>query len=242
VVIAPYAIGNSQEALINTARLKNCEFGPFKVIGPAGVEYLYGDEKSHVGEIIYLGNPLQVYEDRADGYFWDDYDNTRNIHIHHIDNSEGYHHAEMVDCKDGTENVTIEYCTDGGGSQNNDEITPKSILMRGHNCTVRWNRLANGFGNGIQAYKPGQPQLFPEFGFDEEVLNRIATDNEFYGNEIYDFEGLAIALDDETRDAQRHICGNEIRGETNGDPEKVCPEELPEGDGIGHTGGDSPWG
>jgi hypothetical protein len=90
-------------------------------------------------------------------------------------------------------------------------------------------------------YKPGQPQVFPEYGFTQEVLDKIATDNEIYGNEIYDFKGKAIALDDETRDAQRHLCGNDIRGDTNGNPEMECSEGLPDGEGVGHTGGDSPW-
>jgi len=241
LVFAPYGIGNTQRALVTARHLKDSEFGPFKVIGPAGVQYLYGDKKSHIGEILYIGQPLQVYADGAQGYHWDTYDQTRNIHIHHIDNSEGYHHAEMVDCKDGTRNITIEYCTDGGGSANNDPFNPQSIHVRGYNCTIRWNRLANGNGNGIEVYKPGETQLFPEFGFTQEVVDKIATDNEIYGNEIYDFEGFAIALDEDTRDAQRHLCGNDIRGDTNGNPEKECPESLPTGNGIGHTGGDSPW-
>lgn len=241
VVIAPHGIGNSQTQLINVIRAKNCEFGPFKMIGPAGVEYLYGDKVSHQGEILYIGSPLQVYADGADGYFWDEYDKTRNIHIHHIDNSEGYHHSEIVDCKDGTENITIEYCTDAGGSRNNEPYSAQSVHMRGHNCTVRWNRLADGAGNGIEVYKPGSNELYPEFGFDERVVDRIAIENEIYGNEIRDFEKKAIAFDEGTRDAQRRVCGNDIRGDTNGEPKKQCPETLPKGDGIGHTGGDSPW-
>lgn len=241
VVFAPHGIGHTQRALVSVIHTKDSEFGPFKMIGPAGVQYLYGDEQSHIGEILYIGQPLQVYADGAQGYHWETYDQTRNIHIHHIDNSEGYHHAEMVDCKDGTRNITIEYCTDAGGSANNDPFTPQSIHMRGHNCTVRWNHLANGNGNGIEVYKPGSEQLFPEFGFTQEVVDKIATQNEIYGNEIYDFDGEAIGLDEDTIDAQRHVCGNDIRGETSGTPEKPCPEELPDGDGVGHTGGDSPW-
>ncbi|MEF8785102.1 MAG: DUF1565 domain-containing protein [Haloarculaceae archaeon] len=241
VTVAPHGIGNSQTQLINVIRAKDCEFGPFKMIGPAGVEYLHGDKQSHQGEILYLGSPLQTYADGADGYFWDEYDRTRNIHVHHIDNSEGYHHSEIVDCKDGTENITIEYCTDAGGSRNTEPFSIQSIHVRGHNCTFRWNRLAGGEGNGIEVYKPGSDELYPEFGFDEEVVDRISTDNEIYGNEIHDFGNLAIAFDNETRDAQRHVCGNDIRGETNGMPEKECAEDLPRGDGIGHTGGNSPW-
>lgn len=241
IVFAPHGIGHSQRALVSVVHTKDSEFGPFKMTGPAGVQYLYGDTKSHIGEILYIGQPLQVYADGAQGYHWDTYDQTRNIRIHHIDNSEGYHHAEMVDCKDGTRNITIEYCTDAGGSANNDPFSPQSIHMRGHGCTVRWNRLADGNGNGIEVYKPGSDQLFPEFGFTKEVVDRIATDNEIYGNQIYDFDGKAIAFDEETEDAQRHVCGNDIRGETSGTPEKPCPEELPDGNGVGHTGGDSPW-
>lgn len=241
VVVAPYGIGNSQKTLINTVRLKDCEFGPFKVIGPAGVEYLYGDKQSHVGEILYLGSPLQVYAEDIPGYVWNDYDKTRNIHVHHIDNSEGYHHSELVDCKDGTSNITIEYCTDAGGSENNEPYGPQSIHVRGHDCTIRWNRLANGAGNGIEVYKPGQPQEFPEYGFTQEVIDRIATDNEIYGNEIYNFGNKAIAFDEETRDAQRVVCGNVIQGDMDGSPEESCSADLPNAEGIGHTGGDSPW-
>jgi len=241
VVIAPHGIGNSQEKLISVVRVKDSEFGPFKVIGPAGVQYLYGDAVSHIGEILYIGQPLQVYADGADGYFWDTYDQTRNIHIHHIDNSEGYHHAELVDCKDGTRNITVEYCTDAGGSQNNEPFSAQSIHVRGHDCTFRWNRLAGGEGNGIEVYKPGSDELYPEFGFDQQVVDRIATDNEMYGNQISDFGGKAIAFDEDTRDAQQHVCGNDIDGSTNGNPEQECPAKLPAGDGIGHTGGDSPY-
>jgi hypothetical protein len=241
VVIAPTGIGNSKTQLINVIRAENCEFGPFKIIGPAGVEYLHGDKQSHQGEFLYIGTPLQTYADGADGYFWDQYDRSRNIRVHHIDNSEGYHHCEIVDCKDGTEDITIEYCTDAGGSRNNEPFSPQSIHMRGHDCTVRWNRLADGAGNGIEVYKPGSDELYPEFGFDEEVVDQIATANAIYGNEIHEFGNQAIAFDAETRDAQRHVCGNDVSGETNGRPEKACPAAVPEGDGIGHTGGDSPW-
>ena len=241
IVIAPHGIGHSRRELINVIRANDCEFGPFKVIGPAGVEYLHGDKRSHIGEILYIGSPLQVYADEADGYFWDKYDQTRNIHVHHVDNSEGYHHSELADCKDGTRNITVEYCTDAGGSRNNEPYNPQSVHMRGHNCTVRWNRLAGGAGNGVEVYKPGSDEVYPEFGFDEAVVEKIATDNEIYGNEIHDFRDLAIALDDETQDVQRRICGNDIQGETNGEPQKQCTGDLPEGDGVGHTGGDSPY-
>jgi hypothetical protein len=241
VVVAPHGIGNSQTQLINVIRAKDCEFGPFEIIGPAGVEYLHGDKESHQGEVLYLGTPLQTYADGADGYFWDEYDESRNIRVHHIDNSDAYHHSEIVDCKDGTRNVTIEYCTDAGGSKNNEPFSIQSIHMRGHDCTVRWNRLADGAGNGIEVYKPGSDELYPEFGFDEAVVDRIATDNEIYGNEIHGFEKKAIAFDEETADAQQHVCGNDIEGETSGTPEKECPDSLPEGDAVGHTGGESPY-
>lgn len=242
VVFAPHAVGNSKTQLINVNRAKNCEFGPFEVNGPAGVEYLYGDKESHQGEILYLGHPLQTFADGADGYFWDEYDQTRNIHVHHIDNSEGHHHCEIVDCKDGTRNITIEYCTDGGNSKNNEPWTPQSIHVRGHDCTIRWNRLLGGDGNGIEVYKPGSDDLYPEFNFTEEVVDRIATDNEIYGNEITGFQGQAIAFDEDTLGAQNYVCGNDIQGATNGEPEKECPDALPSEDTIGHMGGDSPWG
>lgn len=241
VVFAPHGIGHTRRALVSVIHTKDSEFGPFKMIGPAGVQYLHGDKESHIGEILYIGQPPQTYQGDAEGYGWDTYDQTRNIRIHHIDNSEGYHHAELVDCKAGTRNITIEYCTDSGGSTNNESYTGQSLHMQGHDCTVRWNRLANGTGNGIEVYNLPTDILIPELGFDQEVVDRIATNHEIYGNEIHDYGGKAIALNEETRDAQKHICGNDIRGETNGNPETPCPEELPSGEEIGHTGGDSPW-
>lgn len=69
---------------------------------------------------------------------------------------------------------------------------------------------------------------------------RIATENECYGNEMHGFAELGIGLDDEAEDPHRNICGKAVRGDTNGDPANGSPEDLPEGDGIGETGGDSP--
>jgi hypothetical protein len=239
VKIAPHGVGNSQTKFIQMTRAKNSAIGPFKVHGPAGVNYLYGDVKSHIGEIVYLGTPYQNYVDYD--WPWNTYDETRNIRIHHIDNSHGYHHAEMVDCKEGTRNITIEYCTDGGGTAINEPFSTQAIHLRAQDSTVRWNRLVGGNGNGIAVYKPTEKELVPTLGFDQDAWDSIATNNEIYGNTIQGFPQQAIGLSEPTEGAQKRLCGNTIQGEPSGTPEQDCSAAVPRGDGIGHTGGDSPW-
>jgi len=112
----------------------------------------------------------------------------------------------------------------------------------------------------LPAYRQGVFERFKDrFDTDDEYLvelldidsvNEIVKDGDFDKEEVLAAlhevdeapDGKSSPWDDEdTIDAQRHVCGNDIEGSTNGDPEKECPAELPAGDGIGHTGGDSPY-
>lgn len=232
VVVKPHAVGNCTRDFIKINWSRNVEIGEFRVIGPAGIDYLKGETDGHNSEIIYLGNP----PDRE----WPP-DLTRNVHIHHINNSAGYPHTELVDCKTGTSNVTIEYCTDAGGSAEalTDDGTESALHIGGTDVTVRWNVLSGGAQAGIEidsdiAATEDPPDSYADGG----------TNNAIYGNRLVDNRGKALRFaypDSQGWEAQRVICGNEYNGQTHGDPDRVCPSELPKGDGIGHTGGESPW-
>jgi hypothetical protein len=244
VVVKPDRIGNTQRNMIIVWRTETIEIGEFEVIGPAGAGWVFSDRTDHVGEIIYLGQaPANVVED-FDWYPWDRYDETRDVHVHHVDNSAGHPHSELVDCKLGTHDVTVEYCTDAGGSRNNETYTPSTISLRGHDATVRWNRLADGEGHAIEI-RDRRGYSGPRIEAEPQALADAAgTGNDVYGNEISGFGGEALTLtewvDGEPLE-QGHVCGNDVTGETDFDPEQSCSAAVPEGDGVGHLGGDSPW-
>lgn len=244
IVVKPDRIGNTGRNMIIVWRTVGVEIGEFEVIGPAGASWVFNDKTEHVGEIVYLGQaPANIVGKDFDWYPWDRYDETRDVHVHHIDNSAGHPHADFVDCKLGTHDVTIEYCTDAGGSQNNETYMTSSITLRGHDATVRWNKLADGSGDGIEI-RDQRGYSGPRIeGEPRELVERAGTGNDIYGNEISGFGGEAITLpewlDGEPLE-QGHICGNEVSGETDFDPETACSGAVPDGDGIGHLGGESP--
>lgn len=232
IVVKPHAVGNCTRDFIKINWARNVEIGEFRVIGPAGVDYLKGGVIGHNSEIIYLGNP----PDRE----WPP-DLSRDVYIHHIDNSAGYPHAELVDCKTGTSNVTIEYCTDAGGASEaiTDEGTESAVHIGGTDITVRWNVISNGAQAGIE--------IDSDIAATENPLEGYApggTNNAIYGNRLVDNQGRALQFaypDSQGQEVQRVICGNEYNGQTHGDPDRACSSEISEGDGIGHTGGESPW-
>ena len=245
VVVKPDRIGNTQRNMIIVWRTEDVEVGEFEVIGPAGAGWVFNDREEHVGEIIYLGQaPANIVGKDFDWYPWDRYDATSDVHVHHVDNSAGHPHADLVDCKLGTHDVTIEYCTDAGGSQNNETYIPSSITLRGHDATVRWNRLADGEGHAIEIRDQRGYSGQRIEGEPQELVEKAGAGNDVYGNEISGFGGEALTLpewlDGEPRE-QGNVCGNDVTGETDFDPEQSCSDAVPEGDGIGHLGGDSPW-
>jgi len=256
LVISPHGIGGAGGALINSIRIKNCEIGGFKVIGPAGTNWIFDDTENHYGEIVYLGTASNNIVKRGE---FDDYDNSRNIRVHHIDNSEGHPHSELVDCKTGVENVTIEYCTDAWGAEKDDGIERTQIInMGGYNCTVRWNLLRGSRGYGIEIngglMRPEYGELSWRWSYatpETEFEENIGTENAVYGNVITEYTQTAVYFQQVHRmrdvdgrvdpENQRHVCGNTIDGPTDGSPDAECDAELPAGEGIGHLGGDSPW-
>lgn len=248
LVVSPHRIGNASQSLINSVQFKDSTIGGFKVIGPAGARWLFDDTEGHNGEIVYLGTSI----DNRVGRGYDEYDRTRNIRVHHIDNSEGHPHAELVDCKEGTSNITIEYCTDAGGIQSDDSPFSSAIPLRGYDCTVRWNIIQNAEGSGIEIGPWGtlsNPEYLGEA--ETEFDRRLGTGHTIYGNV---FTGNALDAIDFFREsqvpgretnpgpeAQRLICGNFVDAYSDGNPEKACDSEHPSTDGVGHLGGESPW-
>jgi hypothetical protein len=250
LVVSPHRIGNAGGALINSVMLKDCDIGGFEVIGPAGAAWLFDDEKEgHYGEIVYLGTASDNRAERG----YDDYDRTRNIRVHHIDNSAGHPHSELVDIKEGVSNVTVEYCTDAGGVQSEDGYTSSSIYLMGHDCTIRWNVIQDAHGSGVEIgpwgylSSPGEFLAKPETEFDRQLGKGNAIyGNVFTGNktDAIDFmreswrprqEGNPLPED------QRALCDNIYDGYSDADPSKSCSTDLPSSDGVGHLGGESPW-
>ena len=238
IVVAPHALGNSERAMTVFERTKHLEIGPFKVIGIAGAGFLFGDNHTHVGEIIYLGQPPSTVE--RDSYPWPHIDQSRHIHVHHIDNSAGYPHSELVNTKLGTYDVLVEYCTDGGGSQNTESEPSASISFTGHNATLRWCDLRNGQGRGVEVLGGGSDWLADRE--DPPIAPQtVGTGHAIYGNTIKGFDDRALNIEYTSPEEQRALCGNNITGNANAEPQKACPSSIPKGNGIGYTGGDSPW-
>lgn len=261
VRLMPRAIGNCRRVMIQHIRTNQFEVGGFEVIGPAGVENLYGDAASHIGEIVYLGTAPDNITD--EWYQWDGPDLSHDIHVHHIDNSAGHPHAELVDVKAGCHNVLIEYCTDGGGAgryvlPSHSDTSETAFHLGGRQCTLRWNIVENSLGQAVEVASWGvsHPGAFEQekgLPYPEDLFDH-GRSNSIYGNRFTDCAGLAIQYpliypedgeayiaDEYGPDEQHHVCGNVVSGPTHGTPEKECSNDLPTGDGIGHTGGESPW-
>lgn len=249
LVISPHGIGNAGGALINSVMIKNSTIGGFKVIGPAGAYWLFDDKQAgHYGEIVYLGTSPDNRVERG----YDDYDRTRNIRVHHIDNSEGHPHAELVDCKEGVSDVTVEYCTDAGGIQSDDSVFSTAITLRGFDCTVRWNVIQDAEGSGIEI-GPWGTMTNPDFLGEPETdfERRLGTGHAIYGNvftgntlDAIDFLRESAVPGQETNplpEDQRMICDNLVDAYSDGTPSKKCDSGHPLTDGVGHLGGESPW-
>lgn len=249
LVIKPSRIGNFRGNMIKLGWVENVEVGEFQVIGPSGVRYLLTDKIGHWGEIVYVGtSPLQ--ELNEPGGLSEEFrasDESNNIHIHHIDNSAGHGHSEIVNTKMGTYDVLVEYCTDGGGSQNTESYHAGSVNLQSYGATVRWCDLRNGHGDGVKigdgtAVKRQEEKPESELTEGERLAG---TKNSIYGNRVTGFDDYAFRFPrqdhGQTPDAQRAFCDNKYDGPTDGNPDKPCGDDIPTSNGIGHLGGDSPW-
>ncbi|MFC3958074.1 hypothetical protein [Halovivax cerinus] len=234
IVCAPAGVGNSRRPLMLFERTKNLEIGPLEVIGMAGAEFILNEEsQSQAGEVIYIGQPTTTVE--RDSYPWETLDQTRNVHVHHIDNSAGHPHSELVNTKLGTRNILIEYCTNGGGTQNNGSHPSAAVRFESHNATLRWSDLRNGEGYGVEVV--GQRDWLRDR--DDPVMDpdQAGTGHSIYTNRIVDFGEKAIQFTAPVAD-QRILCGNKITGEADGSSTTTCPTDVPSGSGIGHASGE----
>jgi halocyanin-like protein len=223
-VVEPSRAGNTGRALIQTVRIRDAVIGNFEVTGPTGMRYdprVANHEIGHVGEIVYVGSPETVRTRESHPY--DTLDRSRNIRIHHIDNSAGYSHNEFVEVKLGSTNVTVEYCTDRNAGHNTEGLVEPAILIAGNDCTVRWNDVGScPVPIGFNAWTP-TGDIDP---------GDWAQNNAVYGNHIHGFAAgaLRFPVEDDVgiRPAdQRVLCGNRIE---RGDP----PVEpwVPEANGF----------
>jgi hypothetical protein len=256
LVVSPHRIGYAGGALINSKRIKDSAIGGFEVIGPAGAGWLFSERDGHYGEVVYLGTAADKLVERGN---FEDYDHTRNVRVHHIDNSAGHPHSELVDCKTGTRNITVEYCTDAGGVQSDDSYWSQAIALGGRDCTVRWNVVRDAMGSGVGIGPVGFKSKFENDSGNGAYLTEPRTEKErrmgkghaVYGNVFTGNSADAIDFVRESyrpgRDSnplpedQRALCGNLFDGYSDGAPDSACPSGLPAGDGVGHLGGESPW-
>lgn len=212
VVIEPSRIGNCSGNMIFVTRLHGGSIGGFDVIGPAGMDFhpdVEDPTESHVGEIIYVGTTLDDLDER---YPWDSLDRSRDIRIHDIDNSDGYHHSQFVDLKIGTENITVENCIDRGSGQVTDAASAAAIELKGNEHTIRWNDIGEcRWGFIFGAWIP------PDHDHHANGED-WARHNEVYGNHIHEFSEDAFKFweDPEAQSGpvgpedQAILCGNEI--------------------------------
>lgn len=210
LVIKPAAIGTARQALVKHSRSNDVEIGEFEVIGPAGLNHLLGGEEGHNGEIVYLGNAAGQLH--AEFYPWDTVDQSSDIHIHHIDNSAGHPHAEMVDVKAGVSDVLIEYCTDGGGfgRYTHPDAPPTSeaaFHLIGNETTLRWCVVTDGHGRAVEIAGDGahDPEGFEaDKGFPlPDAVADSGRNNSVYGNRFVGNPGLAIRFPIETATSSR---------------------------------------
>lgn len=239
VAIRPAGLGHSIRPLIVVKRSTNIDIGEFQVTGLVGASYvLTGSNQSHAGEIVYVGTPPSAYETR--NHPWSPLDETNKVRIHHIDNTAGHPHSELVNTKMGTHDVLVEYCSDGGGSQNNDPYPAASAHLQSYNATVRWCKLANGQGYGIHV-NAGAKGYLDKFEDPPISKERVGDGHRIVGNVIKGFDDGPLAYSKTSSEAQDTVCGNLISGSAPGNPTETCGETVPTGEDAGHLGGDSPW-
>lgn len=156
-------------------------------------------------------------------------DRCHDIHIHHIDKSAGYIHGDFVALEGGTYNCTIEYCTDRNGGHTTDDSWTPAVVIGGYDHTVQYYDID---GASISVL------------FDVVPVEDQPRGNDVYHNHLHGYMDRAIGFqyrDRSNPDQQGEICGNQIDRPTDANPTKEYSIDVPSGDGIGHTGGNSPW-
>ncbi len=219
IVVAPHAIGYSRRSLVGLERTVGAELGPTRISGLAGGNYQLGGEESRNGELFYIGTSHSNLG--ADWHPWTELDETRDVRIHHIDNSEGHPHAMAVDLKEGTRNVTVEYLTDRNAGHVGTDETPGAISFKSQDSTARWCDIADS---------PIGVEFAP--ATDEQPV----AGNDIYGCRIGDIERESVIIRSDTPivDDQGIVCGNQVEG-FDGPQPAACPSEIPTSETVGHA-------
>lgn len=256
LVVKPHAVGNVRQAAVKIGKANDVEIGAFRVIGPAGIQHLYGGKEGHNGEIVYIGTAPDAFGGPGPD-IPGEIDESSNYYIHHIDNTEGHEHAELVDVKAGVSDVLIEYCTDMGGAAQYvlpgaDETAEAAMHIGGNEVTLRWSSIEHSHGQAVKvgSWEVAHPEEFEEnvgFPLPDAVLD-TGRNNSIYRNRFLDNRGMAIQYPTVGGEIaagygpreQDTICGNGYTGTSHGNPGESCPSKVPSGDGVGHTGGESP--
>lgn len=230
VVFKPHGVGNAGYTLVNVERTQGGEFGDFEVTGPAGAVYhprMDDPAEAHHASIVNVGATTKTIEEYKP---WDTLDRSRDIHVHHIDNSAGYHHSQFAIIRLGSENVTVEYCTDrNSGNETSGKDSVPAINVGGNNCTIRGNDVGDcRQGVELSAWTP--------IGMAD--AENWARNNDIYTNR---FQGVArevFLFHESSPEAQRTICDNRLVG-VDGDEYAYatgeCGGDVPDVAGIGHT-------
>ncbi|WP_248909875.1 hypothetical protein [Halocatena marina] len=222
LVLTPHGAGNTFGECIRVAMTTDSEIGNFEVIGATGREhYGPGNVEGSNGEVVYVGtSPSQIDESPHNG----NPDESNNVHVHHIDNSSGHAHSELVNTKEGTYDILIEYCTDRG----TEYPEGGAINVQGQETIVRYNDLQDGLGAAVRLGWSTSHEDVPDAG----------TMNSVYYNRLTNNDGDAIKLPKSNAGAseQTNLCGNEFNGDTDDTPGSSCPSSLPESDQWGANG------
>lgn len=237
IVIEPSRMGGCSRPMVRAIRLRDASIGGFKINGPAGMQFdprVENHEEGRIREVVYIGTP-EVHRNKP-FYRWDTLDRSQNIRVHHIDNSGGHAHNELVDIKLGTTEVTVEYCTDrnsvGGSSRNTSSV----VTVGGNANVIRWNDFADcNHGIRFGAWTPSGDLEGGDWAKNNLVYgNRIA---DYTDEPIYFWDSAEWNLGPASPDMQKAICNNRIGGNNNTSLSvgQDCKMDLPEGNGIGHA-------
>jgi hypothetical protein len=195
VTIKPHAIGNTRRRHVNAFRVNHLEIGEFEVIGPAGLGYSLGAEDGYViGAIISIGRSANNFGRADAGYPWTAPDESHGIHIHHVANLAGHDHTEFVKTHPGNYDVTVEYCTNAGGSGREDSPGAGSqVLLSAGRSTVRWNRFDDGGEHGVFVFTPRMQAEGTFEHFEPIPDDRFpGLNNAIYGNRLVGNDGRAM--------------------------------------------------
>ena len=234
VVFEPHAMRNAGSTFVHVERTRDASLGDFTVTGPAGGEFhpeMSDPVESHIGHLFQVGSSPPTIRDYKS---WDGLDRTRDVRIHHVDNSAGYHHSSLASVRIGCEDVTVEYCTDrNAGNETSGQEIVAAVAVGGNNCTIRGNDLGDcRQGVALGAWAPS----------DEHDATDWARNNDVYSNRFQGVEAVPFEFFDTSPEAQRRLCDNRLVGVENGDYEyatSACGEDVSAVDGIGHSAGQS---